>query len=528
MTQRTIVKLRVRVWHDDDTVVDLSDRVISGPFVRGDVDASDFECKMTFDNAQVPYVNNDLSLDPNDELSTLNLDDSSAVDPILTENHKVQVDYDTGSGWTLAFEGYAGDDVDSVFVDTKMHRVTFNPFGVTMPYKEVNRMRKLTYYDRDLATSLLRSILLDGDCDGDGFTDRMAHVVVVDDPLAAVDEYTTKDGISVWQALMEAIAPTGYVLVSQYHASGTAYNDGSGESTPADGFYLTLMEPLRDQTVPDHTWTDHCTRRRVKYSIEHVRSWVAVRFEMSNGAQRTTTPATDTTSRDRWGIPKGDGTKMHRKMMLVETNNPLVRTLSVAETYRNYGLHDLSTPTPDVSVELDELWDSPALRDFVEFQFQDYTLQVGVTGLEWDLSPGSFGGRTTIFGAQDKVIGLRNYWIGQEMSPEQRAQQRLEWLEGGMSKLPTPRWLSYRRYAYQDDEGRTHSAVDLRWERCTAWWFGYTGLYVSLGDKYHYAPEPVQTTRASFATIDGLPPGGKVYIKPKHFPAQNMSPQGRR
>ena len=88
MAARTRVKVRVRVYHDDDTVVDLSDRVLSGPSRHSDIDMADWDSRMTFDNS-AGFINDNLSLDPFDELSTLNQDGDTAYDPLLTENHAV-------------------------------------------------------------------------------------------------------------------------------------------------------------------------------------------------------------------------------------------------------------------------------------------------------------------------------------------------------------------------------------------------------------------------------------------------------
>ena len=75
MAQRNILPFRVRIWHDDSTAVDISDRVIRGPVLRGNIDAADWECTMTLDNS-FTWVKSNLSLDPKDELSTHNLDSS--------------------------------------------------------------------------------------------------------------------------------------------------------------------------------------------------------------------------------------------------------------------------------------------------------------------------------------------------------------------------------------------------------------------------------------------------------------------
>jgi len=518
---RNIVKTRVRVWHDDGTEVDLSDRVITGPVVAGDIDAADYECSITFDNAH-DYVSQNLSLEPEDQLSTLNQDGSSANDPILTENHEVQVDYDTGSGWVVLFQGYCGADVDSLAVDSKMHTVLFAPFGVTQPIKERDRLVNIVYKDRDLATSLLRSILMDS-----GFLGKLAHVVIADDPYLQVTEYITKTG-STWDALQTAIEITGYILSARHHAAGVAYDDGSGESTPEEGFYLTLVNPLRDKTVPDHTWAEECKRRNVRSGLEDVRTSIEVVFELSNGAQKITTAAKDEAARAKYGTPAGDGTKLHRVMRLVLDNNSPVRTLAGAERLRDYAAHDLGSPSPGVAVDLDVLWAEPQLNELVEFQFLDYTMQIGITGVVIDLSPALVGGRTTYTGVADMVIGLRGRWLSGELTEEERQRQRLEWLEGGMTKLPTPQVLSFRRWAYQTRTGETRSAMSIRWARCKAYWYGYTAVYLSYEDQLHYPVEPTTTSRSSSVTIDPLPHGVDVYFKLRNFPAISMSPQGRR
>ena len=114
------------------------------------------------------------------------------------------------------------------------------------------------------------------------------------------------------------------------------------------------------------------------------------------------------------------------------------------------------------------------------------------------------------------------------MTEEEAARRRLEWLQGGASKLPTPVVLNTRRYTYQTDDGVTHSAIKVHWVKVDAYWFGQTGVFISVGGNTNYGTEPVLTTRQSYAIIKGLPPGVPVCLKLRHFPSANMSPQGRR
>jgi len=518
----THIKVRCRIFHDDATYEDLSARIKDGPRRSGNIDLGDWECDLVFDNAQ-RFIAGNLSLDPLDELSTVNQDDSSTFDPILSENHEVKVWIDEGSGWEVFFQGYAGSDVGSTLVDTKRHTVTFSPNGVTGPIKEKDRMYNVTYRDRDLATSLLRSILLDSEFGG-----KLAHVVISDDPTLEVTEYITREGESTWNVLQTAIAKTGYVLASRYHDSGTAYNDGSGENTPEDGYYLTLYDPQRSKSVPDYSFTGACKKRNVRYSIDDVRTWVQVVYQTSTGRQVKTYPTMDETARAKFGTPKGDGTKLHRKMRLVNPPNSLIRDKASAEAFQAFALHDLSSPTPDTAIDMEQVYTDPKLHDLVEFVFPDYTIEVGVTGIDIDISPSEPWGHTTVKGVIGKVIGLRNRWLGQEMTEEEAARRRQEWLQGGVSKLTTPRVLNTRRYIYQTDDGVTQSAIRIHWVKPEEYWFGYTGVFVSIGGNSNYGTEPILTTRLSYATITGLPPGKTVCIKLRHFPSANMSPQGRR
>ena len=517
---RNHVKVRLRVYHDDDTVVDLTDRILTGPSISCDIDSADWDASITLDNS-TSFVKGNLSLDPLDELSTLNLDGNGEFDPILTENHVVQIEVDEGDGYEVVFDGFAGGGVNGVSINTQRGTVSFNPDGVVMPIKERNRLQTVTYKDRDLATSLLQSILLDS-----GFSGRLSHVLIENDPVAQIDSYVTATG-STWNALQDAVAKTGYVLASRYHEASTAYADGSGEVTPADGFYLTLYDPQRSKVDPDYEWAGSAIRRNIQYGIDDVRSWVEVAFENIRGGQRITQPAISTTSRDKFGIPKGDGTKLHRRMRLVEGNGSPITTLADANAYRDFALHDLEFPTPDTSITIDEFYSDPAMHDLVSFTFDDYTIEVGVTGISHDFSSSTPWGKTVISGTISRVIGVRGYWLGKSLTEEEIAQRRLEFLAGGNGKLPTPVVLHKRPYAAQGGDGEVYGAIDIQWQRVEAWWYGKTDIYISIGDDRHFGNDPFMTARGVSATIQPLPAEQEVWIKLRHIPNNQMSPQGR-
>lgn len=516
-----MIKTRVRIWHDDGKEVDLTNRLASEIRVRGDIDSADYSCSMTFSNG-LDAIGRNESLCPLDMLSAFNRDLANNYRPLLSNNHRVLVEIDEGAGWQVFFEGLAGSSLRSTVVNTKRNTVSFSPDGVLMVYKETTRLSPVTYKNRDLASSLLRSILLDS-----GFVGRKSHVVIQDNPNMQVAEYTTPVG-STWEALTVLVARTGFVLAARPFPAGTPYNDGTGASTPADGFYMTLYDCLRTKTLPDHVHLEEGTRRRVKHSIDDVRTWIQVAFQNEEGAQVMTPPIYNEDSRLKFGIPRGDGERLHRKMRLVEGNNSPIRTMEGAIKYRNNALHDLDTPTPDATVDLDRLFFAPQLHDLVEFHFADYSLLIGITSIEREVGPGVPLGTSTFSGTVEKVIGMRHYWLGQELTEAEVAHRRRQFLDGGLERLPKPVILHARHYTVQGGDGTTHSAVALQWKRVEAWWYGHTGVYVSIGDNQSYGQESMLSVRGSFAVITPLPTGQAIYIKLRHYPAGTMTPQGRR
>lgn len=522
---------RVKIFYDDDTSVNLTSLDpprLSSMSWGTNIDEDDWHCSMQFRNNE-KFVEDNKSLDPLDELSELNKNSSGNYDPLLSNNHKVEVEIskDKGTNYSMVFEGLAGEGVDTSHLVSDGDSVDFQPYGLSQPLKEDQRITLRTYEDRDLATNLLRSVLLDSGFD----TGRLSHIVVVDDPNKQDHKYKANRE-KVWKLLQNTIQKTGYKLAFRYHDSGTPYNDGSGESTPADGFYLTLYDPKRDKTTPDYTYGHSFTARKIDYSLDDVRTWVKVCYQdRYSGQQKCITPLTDEEARASYGIPiiDSDKDKKHRKMVLTEKDDSLVDTEEEAIDLANFYLHDTSSPTPDSSVQIDQmLWPNPQPHDLIKFEGNDYTINLGVTSVEHSWSIDNMSGSTTIKGSVDKVIGTHTYWTSKELTEEEKNEQRNKYTKGAIERLPDATLLDLTSHPSQSEDGTTVSAISVTWKRIDAWWYGHTKVWIKdITDKEGWDLRK-EVRDGNHTVVKPVEPGHDYKVKIKHFPDANITPQGDR
>ena len=550
---RTYIDLDVE--HTDGTVKDISSRVRS---IRwgADVDRKDWWCEMELTNNPDLHVANNLSLNPLDSLSTLNQNGSSVYYPLLSDYHEVRFKLrkDAGDPWALVFQGLAVR-VPSAGQELEMaDTVSFSPVGMSQLYKDTPRMSQWLYEARDLAT-LTASILLDSEFQGD-----RKHIVVEDDPSYHVGEYTTGE-VNTWEALQNAIKKTGYILAVKHQASGTPFADGSGGSTSAAGFFPTLYDPLRvggnlgsadsvliqDSRALDATLTGDWVKRDVAYDIKDVRTWVQIYYlDRVRGGDKNVI-VEDDTAKAQYGVPDGGTGRLHRKMRIVEDKGSCIDTEGEATDFAYGCLHDLSSPTPDVVIDLNYCWPEPEPHDYIRFVGSDFTIDVGVMSIEHILGVDDWIGRTVIRGTINKVIGERAWWIAHEMTDEERNKVMAEWLLGGMEQLgyvegwgegdwgdqpwgsgpSLPRNLHLRTFTHQANDGHFVSAVAASWEKCNQWWFDHTDVFVSIGNNARYGDEPYVTTRKTHAMISPVPPGGEVYVKVRYMPINPIGTLGR-
>lgn len=523
VTEPSRSSYKVLVYYSDGTEVDLSDRLRSINYGIGQ-DEGDYHCSMTFNN-QRRYVQNNLSLDPLDDLSALNKDSSNNYDPLLSNNHRVVVKHKKVNGnWNIVFEGQAGHGTDSARLINMQEDVQFDPYGLSQVWKGYARKKKINYKDRDLATSLLRSILIDSGYD----QGRMSHIVIENDPAHQVTGYATPIK-KLWKVLAKPITEIGYNLQMRYQPVGTAYNDGSGETTPQAGFYPTLYDPMRDEPTT-YPYSSPMTARKIGYSIDDVRSKIIVEYKNSTTGARGKVSAENDSARKDYGIKLPDTSeRKHREMRVSLPNDSIIDTESEAVTLADNALHDSSSPPSNAKIEMDYIWPEPQLHDLIEYTYEDYNIKVGTGSVEWSWSAdGNQRGKTTIKGSIEKVIGTHLFWQGFELSEEERAKQRRDHLEGQIEQLPDARILHENDWTYQSEDGSTQAAIDITWERVRAWWYGETWIWLKDNDADGQWQFEKKSRGGNSTVITGLPTQHNFGLRIKHIPEAGITPQGER
>ena len=566
---------KVEIDHNDGTTVDISDLVYSIS-ITGGIDKDGESISMGIRNHR-DWVEDNLSLDPLDPNSTLNQDGSGNYDPLLGCRHEVRVYIrkDAGDSWALRWQGFATSVPGVVRQVSYDDTISFQPFNITHLYKSDQRLSRWVYEDRTL-NSMLPSILLDS-----GFKGDRGHVVIEDDPAKGIESYTTEE-VMCWNAMKDAVESTGYIFAARYQTAGTAFNDGSGLSTTEEGYFLTLYDPIRvagtttwsdsaayavgdrvyysgivyhcivansDKQPPnstywevgisdatslvssqrpiDKTFTQDFSYRRINYDVSDVRSFVQLVFEDRNngGARRTVEVESDAT-RLKFGIPAGDGTKLHIKMRIAELRGSCIDTEAEALDYGYAALHDLSDPSPDCEIRLTYFFPDVECHDWYRFVEDDYTVDVGITGYTLKADVNNPIGSTVLKGTVDKVIGRRDSLLGKDMTEEERQRRSLGFFRGSPEQLAQPTGLTLRQTTIYDDEGEAVPIIVASWDRCEAWWYDHTEVWVSHGTETLFGSDPYSITTKTHATITGGVKGKRTYVYVVHVPWRPIGPEG--
>jgi len=450
--------------------------------------------------------------------------------------------------------------------------ITFKPYGITHLYKADQRLSKWDYRDRTL-NSLLPSILLDS-----GFKGDRGHVIIQDDPAKAVDTFISEED-SAWDVMSEAVEETGYILASRYAAAGTAFNDGSGLSTSAEGYFLTLYDPIRvagastwdvgtayaigqrvyysgvvyhciaantgvqppnstywevgvssatdlvaTQRPIDATFDQEFSARKIDANLDDVRTLIEVTYHDRNTAEGElkSVVVSSESSRLRHGIPAGDGTKLHVKMRLAEQRGTNVDTLGEATDFAYAALHDLQEPSPDGEVTLPYFYTYVKLHEWYRFIEEDYTVDLGITGYSLVATADNPVGKTTLKGTINRVIGRRSSLLAKDMTEETRWTNRLDFLMGAQEELPIPTGLTVTAHPINS----TMCELAISWHQCNAWWFDHTEVWLSRGTETRYGADPVTITTKNHVRIGPYPVNETYYVKVRNMPWKRISQSG--
>ena len=438
------IELRLVVGSED-----LSHRVRSFT-LRFNFDAGAWTLDLEFNNPP-DLVEVGYSLDPNDPTSAYNSDG-----PLLGSYHAVTLDIRKGgdTSWHRMFEGYVGPaSVEASEEWPNVRTVTATCVGISQPLKDwvIEGRLALKYEEAQISAAaspdLLNRIVTD-----QGFN---VPIVYEDDPNFAVTKYVVSN-VSLWEALENALAPTGFRLIEKWSPS-------------ANAFRLTVKDPMRSKTTPDVTLNGGFRTRRLSGSEADVRTWVGVIFRYRGTEDEGFVWAeADDSIVQKYGIPDGSGGRKHRKMIYRTQERSLVDSESEARELAALILHDLQQPTPDCEIALPYLDPRFEAFDLVCAVGDTYAVDMGVMEIEYSWSFDEPLGRTVLRGSADRVIGAKRLWLSNDVKRLDERQLRIDELLGETPPKP-PRPEATGSW-YVGPDGTPQPVVDVLMKTPVPWW----------------------------------------------------------
>jgi len=434
---------------------DLSTRVRSFNLSYG-FESGCYSLDVTFTNTYDDVVTDGLGLDPRDSGSTYN-----ASDPLLGAYHaaKLQIKKEGGSYITV-FEGYAGpSDVSSTEDAPYSGTVTATFVGVSQPLKDwaIEERYALTYENATIASG-------GGDLLNQMITDQsMSHTITyADNPNYTVTKYTVSN-VMLWEALENALAPTGYRLIEKW--------DGSN-------YKVTVKDPDRSQSTPIGIFDRTFKSRRLSGNESDVRTYVVIAYRDGTTGRAAYVEAKSTDAiRDKYGIPDGAGNRVHKKMVYLTKDASLIDSQSEATDLGTAMIHDLEKPSPDSEVEIPWLDFNMEAFDYHRFIHDTYTLDMGVMNINWEWSAERMVGRTVLTGTADRVIGTRAIWLRGDVKREGvSVKERLDEISDEVP--PTPSQASATGSWYLGPDGTPKPVIDVIFDTQVPWFV--TGRVVRI------------------------------------------------
>jgi len=396
-------------------------------------------------------------LDPFDPISRYNTNG-----PLLGAYNPVEFSLIAENGYVWqCFTGYVGPlDRSSQEAWGEAGTISVSCVGPSQPLKDYfipeweARRYTQAIISREGQPDLLNRILMD-----QGFAPTIGYI---DDPYFHVDEYIIS-GVSLWEALENALAPTGFRLI---------------EYMTAAGLRIKVKDPLRFRTNPDRVLIGGFRSRRITGNEADVRTWVAVVYRDRNDLQEKFVWAeADPDIVVIYGIPDGQGGRKHKRMVYKTSERSLIDSESEARELAATILWDLQYPTPNL--ELTIPWVDPFFRPFYLVRAIGETISTdfGVMEIEWEWSWENPYGGTTLRGSTGRVIGAKGLWFAKDAKKElARIHGRLEELTNEACPRPDAPEVYGAWYVHAD--GSPSPVVDIYIPETPPYWASGIRVYV--------------------------------------------------
>ena len=317
--------------------------------------------------------------------------------PLLGAYHDVKISIGKNAAAVPFFEGYVGpSDIRGMESVEGEDILGASAVDILQPYADywIDVDEGRTYEETYIKASenVLNTILADY-----GFA---PVVVLQDDPSYYLYRYEIGD-TNMLEILQNPIHSIGYVLMTKWSASEGAFRP-------------TVVDPQRDNTTPDIIIGGDLKVIYTTYTEANVRTKVRWVYKDRDTGKEASVIAADEGAKALYGIPDGQGGRLHRYMRVVMTDLSTVDTRAEAQIAANRALFDLSHPCPGVQVEIPWLALNVEGGDLIQFTTRTETVTVGVTGITHRLSTADekgMIGQTTIEGVLNYRVGNQRYWL---------------------------------------------------------------------------------------------------------------------
>ena len=396
-------------------------------------------------------------LDPFDPISRYNTNG-----PLLGSYNPVEFSLIAENGYVWqCFTGYVGPlDRSSQEAWGEAGTISVSCVGPSQPLKDYFipewEARRYTeaIISREGQPDLLNRILMD-----QGFAPIIGYI---DDPYFHVDEYII-GGVSLWEALENALAPTGFRIV---------------EYMTIEGLKIKVKDPLRFRTDPDRVLVGGFRSRRITGNEADVRTWVAVVYRDRNDFQEKVVWAeADPDVVAVFGIPDGQGGRKHKRMVYKTSERSLIDSESEARELAATILWDLQYPTPNIELEIP--WMDPFFRPFqlVRAIGETVSTDFGVMEIDWEWSWENPYGSTSVRGSTGRVIGAKGLWFAKDAKKElARIQGKLDELTNEACPSPDAPEVYGAWYVHAD--GSPNPVVDIYIPETPPYWASGIRVYV--------------------------------------------------